>query len=145
VDITDEIVSKAAFGNLTPEEYLEATSKDHLIEFGDRLLAIITRLNQQISQFNLNMRARDESADDASWRVRTGALQTRCIGLWASLRPRYRALRAEVAGSGPGYRRAVQAHQIEVLESFEPTDADRRLWKVLDGAATANSDGQSDG
>lgn len=133
MDVNDALVTRAAFGNLTSEELAEATSDENLLEFCDVLRAIVTRVQMQIEQFNRRHELRLPTEEEISWRQRSVALHARCVALWCQLRPHYRLLRGQRSSSStPGFKAAIARHRVDVLQAYDPTEADQRLWAVLD-------------
>lgn len=134
--ISDDLVRRAVFGQLTPSEREWLLGDEMLVEFGDVLRATITRIQMQIEQFHRRSLVSPTAAEDEAWLVRSGAVKARAVKLWSDIRPRYRQLRsARYEAAGPStkdLRRAIEEHRLRVLDEFDPTEADRSLWAILD-------------
>jgi len=69
--ISDDLLRRAIFGQLSAPEREWLFSDELMVEFGDLLRATITRIQMQIEQFHRRSLISPTSAEDEAWLVRS--------------------------------------------------------------------------
>jgi hypothetical protein len=133
LSFNDDFLKAAIFGELSDDEWTEATSDDEIVEFTAAIKSLIRDIQIQLEEYKL------AEKQDPEWRTKATTIFRKGSELLMELNLMVKRRNVRVSDTNrANLFAAICAHReaIKADPDLEPSPADRKLWATLNQVKT---------